>query len=120
MNLKPLIEQANESYGLGLDSGSVNDLYHRMISAGYKNEIQSPRTGQVLDTILAMSDQLQKQSPNARAARSVYASLKHETVASSDGKCPRCQAQLQEVHLVGARQALYCGACAITLPVKVE
>jgi len=121
MKLKPLIKQANTTYRLGLDEGSANDLYHRLISAGYKNEVQANQTSSVLDTILVMSDQLKKQSPTARSVKGVYASLKRETIASSgDGNCPRCEAQLQEVKLVGDRTALYCGACAITLPVRVE
>jgi formamidopyrimidine-DNA glycosylase len=116
MDLKSLIVRANTTYGLGLDASRVDELQRRLRLAGLGIEIQASQTGEALDTILSLSDHLEPDS----SPRSVYASLKQEAVADLDGACPRCRGAMKSVKLVGSREAQYCQACNITLPIKVE
>jgi len=117
MNLKALIANANKTYGLGLDGSRTDELFNRLKFAGHATEITAgTETTRAIDSILSLSDQIHGDDVSPRA---VYASLKQEVVASPD-QCPRCKADMRDVKLVGARKALYCQACNITLPTKVE
>lgn len=109
MKLSSLIVQANKTYALELSHHDVRNIYRRMKSAGYGDEVKS--VAGPLDAILRTA----RRKPRAQ---SIYASMKREIVASTD-HCPRCHQTLRVVALLQDRRAHYCQGCAITLPIKV-
>jgi hypothetical protein len=115
LSTKSLIAKANETYSLGLDEGATDELFNRMRRAGFGTEIISSKASEAIDTILVMQKQIATGAPQA-----IYADLKVEADLPSDDHCPRCKGGIRRVLLVGKRQANYCQACGITLPVKVE
>jgi len=118
MDLKMLIQKANTTYGLGFSPSEAVELHHRLRMAGFNSEVASASTSKAIDAILTMSDQIKKPVPR-QAPRVVYASLKREVEAAHDSsECPRCKAGMKAVQLVGSREAAYCQACGIVLPVK--
>jgi len=116
MKLHTLVQNANQTYGLGLDASGAQDLCKRLQRSGFGKEVSASAAGRVLDTILSFTDDVDDEPV------SVYASLKIEAAmpTTADDACPRCKDQMRSVLLVGNRKASYCQPCAITLPLKVE
>jgi hypothetical protein len=110
MKLSTLITQANRTYALGLEARDLVEVYRKLKAAGYRDTVRAATT--VVDAVLDTADGVRRDPGR------VYARMKREVQAAHDG-CPRCQQSLRVVGLVGDRQAQYCQACAIALPIKV-
>jgi len=110
MKLSSLITQANRTYSLGLGDREISDVYRRLKAAGYGDTVATAST--VVDAVLRTADVVQ------RDPRSLYSRMKQQATAAT-ADCPRCHQGLRVVSLVGDRQARYCQACAIALPIKV-
>jgi len=124
MKLAELVQQANKTYQLGLSPDQMVAVRQRLKMAGHTASLESTVIGSVLDEVLAIADDVKSNKVNAtlqgRVLRS-YRDLKKETTAAVPAnKCPRCGDGLKPVKLVSEREAKYCGACHITLPLRVE
>jgi|GEM_PF-6602288 len=119
MKLSHLVRQANNIYQLHLTDEERRELHRRLISAGFESQIRPAETRDLLDAILQTTDHLRARPRMATATTRLYSGMKKEAIAGQHDGCPRCQQTMQSVLLAAERQADYCQACAITLPVKV-
>ena len=124
MKLAELVQQANKTYRLGLDKDQMVTVQQRLRMAGHSASLETAVISSVLDDALSIADDVKK-SPNGALQGRVlqgYRSLKKEATASAspENKCPRCGDGLKPVKLVSEREARYCKACHITLPLRAE
>ena len=115
MKLSHLVQQANDTYRLGLNNEEKRELQRRLVSAGFEPNIKH-RTSEAIDAILQTTDHLRSRP---QVATATYRGMKTEVVAGHDEGCPRCRQGMHRVLLVSERQADYCQGCAIALPVRV-
>lgn len=113
MKLSKFIQQANATYGLGLEPSDVIEVHRRLRAASFTGQVTN--ASKALDAVLQTSDVVRRKRTRANA---VYASMKEEPVLADTG-CGRCRAPYRTVKLMGGREARYCQACNITLPMKV-
>jgi hypothetical protein len=117
MRLSGLIEQADAVYGLALGETERHELHRRLTCAGFGPTVDRKVTTRVLDAVFQTADSIRNEPQIATATTNLYSGMKQVTAEPND-QCPRCHQGMNRVELVGERQADYCQACCIALPVK--
>lgn len=112
MRLDTLVEQANKSLSLGMNSESVNDVVARMRLAGYTSDVPQTQVSSAYDMVVALTR-------NSTRVGASYSEVKAETTMQWD-VCAICQGKMADVELVGGRKAKYCQTDHVTMPVKAE
>lgn len=114
MKLKALVQQTNATYDLKISEARVPQLVNTMRSAGFSQEVEGRRLSEAVDFIIA-----HVKKPVTIGAS--YSSLKNDIVADAGMVCPIDHRNaMATIKLVRDREALYCKACNVTLPLKVK